>query len=273
MRDVLDLDRGASMIALVTLAMALAPAFAPVVGSAVDQWLGWRAIFVGLALLGAGLATSVFLWLHETNDRRLPRLDLASIVRHYGELLRTPVVLGYAASTAAMVSAYFAFLAGMPYVLVEIQGRSIDAFGFYFLLIVAGYMLGNLIANRLSVRLGGDRMMTIGIGLSLTAMAVMLLLDRIGLNHPLALFVPMAFHVVGNGISQPNGISAAVGIRPDISGAAAGMTGFLQTITSAAAAFLVGHLVQQSALPMVLVMVSGVALSAVFFAVALASKR
>lgn len=267
-RDVLDRDRGASMIAAVTMAMAVAPALAPLIGGHVDDWLGWRAIFLGLALIGAALAAAVFLLLRETNDQPLARLDLGAMFRHFGELMANRAFLGYAASTAVTMAAYFSFLAGTPFILVEIMGETAAAYGNYFILVVASYIFGNFLASRLSVRLGGDAMMTIGIAVSLVAISTMLALNHILSPHPLLLFGPMALHVIGNGISQPNGISAAVGARPDIAGAASGLMGFIQMSVSAATTLLVGYLLTNTATPMIAVMLGLSALAAVFFVVA-----
>lgn len=267
-RDVLDRDRGASMIAAVTMAMAVAPALAPLIGGHLDAWLGWRAIFLGLALIGAALAAAVFLVLHETNHQRLTRLDLSVMFRHYGELLGNRAFLGYAASTAVTMAAYFSFLAGTPFILVEVMGETAAAYGTYFILVVASYIFGNFLASRLSVRLGGDTMMAIGIAVSLIAISTMLALDRVLSPHPLLLFGPMALHVIGNGISQPNGISAAVGARPDIAGAASGLMGFIQMSVCAAATLLVGHMLTDAATPMIAVMLVLSVLAAVFFVAA-----
>jgi DHA1 family bicyclomycin/chloramphenicol resistance-like MFS transporter len=265
-RDVLDRDRGASMIAAVTMAMAIAPALAPLIGSHIDDWLGWRAIFLGLALIGLALSAAVFLVLRETNQQPLTRLDLGAMFRHYGDLLGNRVFLGYAASTAVTMAAYFSFLAGTPFILIELMGESTAAYGKYFILVVASYIFGNLLANRLSVRLGGSAMMTIGIVASLVAISTMQALNAVLPPHPLLLFGPMALHVIGNGMSQPNGISAAIGARPDIAGAASGLMGFIQMSACAAATFLVGHLVADSATPMIAVMLGLSVLAAAFFA-------
>jgi DHA1 family bicyclomycin/chloramphenicol resistance-like MFS transporter len=164
------------------------------------------------------------------------------------------------------MAAYFSFLAGTPFILIELMGESTAAYGKYFILVVASYIFGNLLANRLSVRLGGSAMMTIGIVASLVAISTMQALNAVLPPHPLLLFGPMALHVIGNGMSQPNGISAAIGARPDIAGAASGLMGFIQMSACAAATFLVGHLVADSATPMIAVMLGLSVLAAAFFA-------
>src|SRR3546814_9539553 len=89
------------------------------------------------------------------------------MLRSYGELLRSRAFIGYAGNTAMSVGAFFAFLAGGPYVVIEILHRHPSEYGLYFVLISGGYMLGNFAASRLSQRLGVDRMIPTGVGVSL----------------------------------------------------------------------------------------------------------
>jgi multidrug resistance protein len=52
-RDLYDRDRSASVLGYITMAFVVAPMLAPTVGGLLDQFAGWRAIFVLLALVGA----------------------------------------------------------------------------------------------------------------------------------------------------------------------------------------------------------------------------
>src|SRR6185295_4153046 len=51
-------------------------------------------------------------------------------------------------------------------------------------------------------------------------------------------------------ISAPNATSSAIGVRPDIAGAASGLTGFLQLIVSASAVQLVAAISNPSPYPL-----------------------
>jgi DHA1 family bicyclomycin/chloramphenicol resistance-like MFS transporter len=67
------------------------------------------------------------------------------------------------------------------------------------------------------------------------------------------LFVPIAVSSIGNGLSQPPAMAAALSIYPRIAGAASGLVGFLQMTIAAAGTVFVGLLPHTSAWSMVAV--------------------
>jgi DHA1 family bicyclomycin/chloramphenicol resistance-like MFS transporter len=79
---------------------------------------------------------------------------------------------------------------------------------------------------------------------------------------PWALFVPMALSSVGNGLSQPPGVAAGLGVYPRIAGAASGLLGFMQMAVAALGTLLLGLLPRDDVVAMVAVV--GAALSLAF---------
>src|SRR5207253_1415149 len=75
-RDLYDREAAARGLALVMLAMTLAPAISPAVGAYLTEWFDWRAIFALLGGLGAIVFVATVLRLGETNRQRI-RLDVA----------------------------------------------------------------------------------------------------------------------------------------------------------------------------------------------------
>ena len=63
-----------------------------------------------------------------------------------------------------------------------------------------------------------------------------------------ALFLPIAFAEIGDGMSQPSVMAAALSINPRIAGTASGLMGFLQMTAAALGSFLVALLPPDSAL-------------------------
>jgi DHA1 family bicyclomycin/chloramphenicol resistance-like MFS transporter len=227
-RDVFDRDNSASVIASITMAMAVAPAIGPTIGGLLDTSVGWRFTFLLPIALGVVVLLGAMRGLNETNHTRAPSIDLIAMVRSYGHLLRSPVFMGYALNTGMTVGAFFSFLAGAPYVMVEILEREPHEYGLYFILISVGYMAGNFLASRLSRKLGVDRMIPLGVSVSLCGAVAGVVLLFQGLVSPEAVFLPMTLVAIGNGLSQPNGIAAAVSVDPRIAGAASGLMGFMQ---------------------------------------------
>lgn len=244
-RDVYDRDRAASAIAVITMAMAVAPAMGPALGGLIDARFGWQASFLVPMAMGLVVLAGAAMRLHETNVNRIPVIDVTAMLRSYGSLLRSRAYIGYAANTAMSVGAFFSFLAGAPYVMIEILHEGPEVYGFYFVLISIGYMTGNFLASQLSSRLGVDRMIPLGVGVSLVGAVTGFGLVTAGVVTPAAIFLPMGVVAIGNGLSQPNGISGAVSVNPTIAGAASGLMGFGQMLTGALFTIVVGYFQNQ----------------------------
>src|SRR5258706_879385 len=98
-RDVYDREAAARGLALVMMAMTLAPAISPALGAYLAEWFDWRAIFVLLGALGAIVFAATVTRLAETN-RHPASLDFAGIARSYALLLRSPGFAGFALCSA-----------------------------------------------------------------------------------------------------------------------------------------------------------------------------
>ena len=64
----------------------------------------------------------------------------------------------------------------------------------------------------------------------------------------------MFFTSAGNGLVPPSGIAGAVSVRPDLAGAAAGLTGSLQIGFGALVAPLVGAALETTVWPLIAIM-------------------
>jgi MFS transporter, DHA1 family, multidrug resistance protein len=259
-RDVYDRERSASAIAMIAMAMTLAPSFSPAIGAYLTQWAGWRANFLLLGGLGTATLILTAARLRETRPDAASHTS-SGITQSVGALLRSPAFLGYALATSFTSASWFTFLAIAPYFLSDLLHQPPSTYGLMILLPMAGYFIGNAGAVRLAVRLGSPRLFVGGLAVSL---ASGILLARWSLGGELtawALFVPMALSSVGNGLSQPAGLAAALSVNPRIAGTASGLLGASQMGIAALGTLLVGQLPRESALWMVVVVVGCLALA------------
>ena len=254
-RDVYDRARAASVLAYVTMAMVAAPLMAPTVGGFLDDWFGWRAGFALMVVIGALTLAACFLLLNETHTPRKGSASQRGMWEGMTALLGRRRFHGYAFQVAFNSGVFYAFIAGAPYVMIELLGRSAGEYGLWFAVASAVYMLGNLVAGRMSERLGPDRMIAIGAAVSLVGVAA---LGAFYLNDavlPATLFGGMSIVAFGNGMSIPNGISGAVSVDPARAGTASGLSGFSQMAVGAGISYAVGSLLMETAGPLVAVMV------------------
>ena len=253
-RDLYGRNQVASMIAYVTMGMAVAPMIAPTIGGVLETFFGWRASFAFLIGFG-GLALVFAYWrLRETNHSLASGESARELLRGYGSLFRSRQFWGYTLVTSFVSAMFFAFLAGAPYVMIELLGRSPAEYGFYFAMVPTGYILGNFATGRIAGRMGPNRMILAGTFLSLVSIAAMAALIASGFLSPVALFGPMLFIGVANGLVLPSGIAGAVSVRSDLAGAAAGLSGSFQIGFGALVAPIVGATLSSTVWPLIAIM-------------------
>ncbi|HEX9463099.1 MAG TPA: multidrug effflux MFS transporter [Alphaproteobacteria bacterium] len=225
-RDCYPRDRAASGMGYLTVALATGSMLAPGIGAFIIHYTGWRGVFVTLAAIGVAALITSWRYLPETNRFKLERLDTRMLVRNYQWLLRSRTFLKYALATSCQLSSWFAFVTIMPAALVAVFHQPATAYGLWVLLPMTGYVLGNAAVGRLSTRVGGTRLIQVGLAISAIGAAAMVV-GAMGLvPGPLAFFGPMAIIVVGNGLVTPNANVAAISVNPAIMGAASGLLGF-----------------------------------------------
>ena len=240
-RDLHERDRAASVIGLVTMLTAFASAAAPAIGASLDVWLGWRASFLVVALFGTVVLAWTFASLPETH--RVPSgQSMLSTFSGCGQLLRSAAFIGYALHGACTLAGWYAMIAGLPYVLVDVLGRPPTDYGLYFPLLSFGYMAGNFITSRVVQRMGVQRLMLNGAWLAVASCVVLYLWNLASGPAGLAIVLPLAVVVLSHGLSQPSAIAGAVSVNPALAGSAAGVMGFGQGLIAAAGAQLLGVL-------------------------------
>jgi DHA1 family bicyclomycin/chloramphenicol resistance-like MFS transporter len=258
-RDLYDRERSASIIAYLTMAMVVAPMLAPTVGAVLIDVASWRAIFFMSAGIGVVLGWQIALRLDETRPRQATRIGGA--LAGAGALLRSGAFWSYALQSTFGISVFFAFISGAPYFMMNVLGRSATEYGLWFILVSIAFMVGNLVAGRISGRIGLDRMVLAGSLLAVAGswLAFVLLLGATW--APLALFAPMMAVGLGNGFSVPNAQAGSVSVEPLLAGTASGIAGFSQMFIAALVSQAVGMLQDGTPYPMAAFMAACAALS------------
>ena len=273
-RDVYERDQAASMIGYVTMAMVVAPMLSPAIGGVLDQWAGWQSGFYLVTVLGVVLLAFAWTQLPETNHQRAVSAGFARLARNCTTLLGEPLFLGYAFNSAFGSCIFFSFLAGAPYVTTEVMGGTPAQYGFYFILVSFGYMFGNFLSGRFAQRAGVDRMVTSGTLIALGGLTVLVTFTVLDIQQPYAIFAPMGLVAISNGLNIPSATAGAISVRPEFTGAGAGLAGFFQLGLGASATLVVGALHDGTRLPMVITMVgSGLLATAFLGVIYVASKR
>jgi len=260
-RDVYPREKSASMIGYVVMGMALAPMIGPAIGGLVDGIAGWRASFSILGLFGAITLIATIIYLPETN--RATGQTLQQQARVWKGLLSERMFWLHTLTAGFTSAVFFAFLGGGPSVSANFLGQSPFEYGLWFALCACGYAFGNFLSGRLSERRGVERMIVQGNMICLAGPVISFALFAIGVNEAWALFVPLSLVGIGNGMTLPNVMAAAISLRPEAAGAASGLLGALQIGLGAIGSVIAGLLTGDAGSPIALTLfMCGLALGA-----------
>ena len=255
-RDMVADAEAASMIGYVTMGMSIVPMIGPAIGGFLDGLFGWHANFTLLLLVGLAVTALVWADLGETSAPKDTRF--AEQIRQYPALLASRRFWGYCMAAAFSSGCFFAYLGGAPYVGTEVFKLSSQEIGLLFALTAIGYLIGNFLAGRFSVRVGMNRMVLWGTLTTTVGLSVLALFTVAGLSGPVVFFaltVPMG---IGNGLCLPNANAGILSVRPDLAGTASGLGGAIMIGGGAGLAALAGHLLGpgSSELPLIMLMLA-----------------
>ena len=240
--DLYGREKAAAALASLIAIMAIAPMIAPMVGGFLVDTIGWRGNFIFISVFVGGVLVFTAARLPETNKSPIALSFFTSLFSGYHLLARSPEFMAYALQSAFMIGTFYVFLSAAPYALITVMGYSATQYGLGFILSTVGYLGGNIAANRLSERLGIDRMIGIGLVLAVSSTFVLLVILEAGYWNIWTVFIPVTFMGVANGMSLPNANAGAVSVRPELAGTASGLLSFIQLSIAAVFAQVAGSI-------------------------------
>lgn len=220
--DNYPIHKQAAMMGIMGGVTTVAMAFAPVIGSYVNLYFGWRANFEMLLVL------SVICWAAGyfviPNHPGNPAIPLSP--KAYWPLLCSTKLMTFMVAIYLMVVPYWIFIGMSPILYMQDLGVPLKEFGYYQGAIAAGFAVTCFASPSILHRLGQKRCLNIGIALvilSTILMALLLLLQchqpmiitavmtlmAIGMVFPINILFPLSLTVIAGGKSRATAISLA----------------------------------------------------------------
>lgn len=250
--DLYPRDRMVSALAYFTLLTLLGPFLAPILGTWLMRAGGLASLFLTLTAVATVLFVLAARGIDESRPAASGVLGIRALRDATLALLGDRGFLTCILQVGVSYGVYLAFAAVMPYVMVAGFGRGPDEFAVHFLIVGAGYGIGNLLVTRLITRHGSVRLLRAGQWL---AFAGALAGVAVTLSHPSApwpLFVAMAVLVAGHGLAVPNLIAAVISRTPAIAGTATSLLLAAQQVVGALYVQASGQFPTGTALPVML---------------------
>ncbi|SIS72922.1 multidrug effflux MFS transporter [Paracoccus saliphilus] len=258
-RDVATGPAAAKMMAAIMIVISISPMLAPLTGSLVMAWGGWREIF---GVLGAAALLSLFLILvvlPETSDplHRQP-VRLGQMMAGARRLLTDKRFMGLTMIGGFGMASFFVFLSTASFVYKHQYGLSPTGFSIAFAINAIGFFSASQFAGRLAEQFGMERV----ISLAITGFTgLTLLVTALVWSGADALPLVVAGLLVANaclGLVIPTTMVMALDPHPDIAGLASSLGGTIQMLTGGLMIALTGPFMDNTSATMV----AGIALCA-----------
>jgi DHA1 family bicyclomycin/chloramphenicol resistance-like MFS transporter len=254
-RDVFPVNENAKIFSLLILILGVSPILAPTVGSYLIVAFGWHAVFIVLAIIAALLLIAVIFLLPESKQPDASMsLRPQPILNNFLFVLKQPQFFTYAFSGAIAAAGLFAYLAGSPFVFMNIFKLSEKHYGWIFGLIAAGLITSSQLNNVLLKKYSSAQIIKTVLWVQTLIgffLCIGSIFDWVNLYSAIGL---MFLFLSCQGFSFPN--SAALSLAPFTkeAGSASALMGAMQMGFGALASALVSIISNGTTLPLTGVM-------------------
>jgi DHA1 family bicyclomycin/chloramphenicol resistance-like MFS transporter len=250
-----DLHTGvdaARLMSLLMLVFSISPILAPLSGSVLIDFFGWRGVFWAVlvaALVGIVLVATA---LKETRgaEARLES-NLSSALRGYGRLLKDRYFMGLAAIGGFGIASFFVYLANSSFILIDHYGLTRSQYAVAFSVNAVSFFSVSQLNGVLGARFGLRRVMRVAVSGFAAVMLAMFAAVLMG-HHSLWLIASFLFVGYGFlGLVIPTTAVLALEDHGEIAGTASALLGTLHFVIGGIAIGITGAFFDGSALPMI----------------------
>jgi DHA1 family bicyclomycin/chloramphenicol resistance-like MFS transporter len=254
-RDLFPVEQNARVFSQLMLVIAVSPIIAPTLGGYLAAGLGWKYIFITLTFIAALILAAVHFALPEGRqpDRQMS-LKPGPIISAFWKVFKEPQFYTYAFTGAIASAGLYAYIAGSPFVFMELFRVSEREYGWIFAVVALGLIGCSQLNSFLLRTYKSEQIIRVAlICQSLTA----ILLFTGALMGWLNLFGAIAFcflFLCCQGCVFPNTSALSLALFSRNAGTASALLGGIQMSIGALASALVSFLNNHTALPMTGVM-------------------
>lgn len=230
-RDLHTGTEAARLMSLLMLVFSVSPILAPLSGSLLIEFFGWRAVFWTVLAAAALAALLVHNFLPETRPpEQRAQSSFGSAMRAYSMLLRDGHFMGLSLIGGFGVASFFAYLATSAFVLIDHYGLTPRQYGVAFAVNAAAFIGASQLTARLGSRFGLAPMAKVAVTAYAVIMASALAVQLAGVQD---LWVMLALLFAGYGalgLVVPTSMVLSLEAHGAIAGAASAMAGTLHFV-------------------------------------------
>jgi DHA1 family bicyclomycin/chloramphenicol resistance-like MFS transporter len=262
-RDVFPVKENARIFSLLILILGVSPIIAPTAGGYITAHFGWHSIFIILATI-TFLLFLLVIWYLPESKKPDPTFSLKPkpILASFRRVITHPQFYTYSLTGATASAGLYAYLAGSPFVFMNLYHVSGQHYGWIFAIVAAGLITSSQMNNLLLKKYSSDQIIRVSLSVQ-SIIGIILFVGTIG--HWFGLIGTIAcifFYLCCQGFSFPNSSALSMAPFTKEAGSASALMGSIQMALGAMTSGLVGLLSDGTAKPMTGVM-AGCSLCAV----------
>lgn len=226
-RDLFTGHQSSQVMNLIGLWLILGPAISPGIGGLTLEFLGWRAIFLLMAVYGAAILLAFLTIVPETLAEPQRSMRLQQLANNYLTLLGDPRFLRPALVIGLVIGTLYAMATILPFVLVGRVGLTPVQFGFVMLAQSGGFMIGSLLMRQLLKTSEAPWLVPVGLAVIVVS-ALLLFLGAMLKPNVFTVMGPICLLTFGMPFILPSMMTGALAPYPHMAGAASALSGFFQ---------------------------------------------
>lgn len=253
-RDLFPASETARIFSILMLVMGVSPIIAPTFGGYITAGLGWRYIFVTLTVIAAVQLVSSWWVLPETRgpDKTASLLP-KQVFGRFWLVLKQPKFLTYALTSAFGSAAMFAYIAGSPFVFMELFSVSETQYGWIFGANAFGLIFCSQFNRVLLRKYTSKQIVVPAVAAQFISGFLLFLFTIIGIINAAGTFVLIFAFVIMQGFITPNATSLLMEPFEKNTGIASALSGSMLMIFAGLSSAAVSSLHDGSMMPMAIV--------------------
>jgi len=248
-RDMFAPAQAQKVMSQITIFFGVAPALAPMMGGLLFAKAGWHSVFWFLTVVGVLLWTANYRLLPETlhHTQRQP-LKLSNLLQGYWKLGRDPRFLLLALASGIPFNGMFLYVLSAPAFLGDILALAPTQFFWFFVLTIAGIMVGAWVSGRMAGKVAPKQQIRYGFVTMLSIALVNLAANALFTPHVAWALLPIMIFAFGWAMMVPVVTLLVLDLHPDRRGMASSLQAFIASSANGMVAGMVAPLVMHSAL-------------------------
>ncbi len=232
-RDAFSSEQAHRVMAYIMMVFALAPAIAPVIGGYLHDIFGWQSVFYFLAVYGVVIGVLTKITLPETlRHEDKTSFHPVAVFKVYFKTLTNKRFQAVIFTLGISFGGLFLYITGSPAIVFDILQLDSSSFGYTFIPMTSGIVLGAFVSGKLSHSFSAKKIVSFSLIIMLIA-SVLNIMQLLWMEVTIfSVVAPLTLYAFGIALQMPALSVLALDCFPHNRGSASAVQGFVQSMVA-----------------------------------------